>query len=92
MQPSARQPYYRILYPEKLTHDYAVETPYPSDNVVLLTADNYGAILEASDAVAQNRAAINNLPLTVVIFKGRSTLSLHMPVEFNGRCLSVPVG
>ncbi len=92
MQPSARQPYYRILYPEKLTHDYAVETPYPSDNVVLLTADNYGAILEASDAVAQNRAAINNLPLTVVIFKGRSTLSLHMPVEFNGCRLSVPVG
>lgn len=92
LQPAVRQPYYRILYPEKLTHDYSTETPYPSDNMVILTADSYGAILAAGNAVYENRAAINNLPIPLVIFKGRSTLSLHMPVNDNGQSLSVPVG
>lgn len=92
LQPAVRMPYYRLLYPSALTHSYPMELPYPSDNMVLLAADSYGALLTACDAIAANPAAINTLSIPVVIFKGRSALSLSLPVFFNGQRLSVPVG
>lgn len=90
--PAARQPYYRMLYPSSLVREYNMESPYPSDNIVLLAADSYSSILSACETLKKNPAAINNLPVPLIIFKGRSTLSLHIPVLFNGQKTTVPAG
>ncbi len=91
MHPVLRQPYYRVLYPGHFTSAMDTENPYPSNNFVLLAADCYQKMQSACDAISENPACINNPGLPVIIFRGRSSLSLNIPVLVNGTRQMVPM-
>lgn len=89
---AARQPYYRVLYPSSLLHSDEADSPYPSDNVIILAADSYGKILSATQSIIDNPANVNRLDIPVILFRGRSTVSLSIKVWLNGEPLKVPAG
>lgn len=91
LHPMLRQPYYRVLYPGHFTSALDSENPYPSQNFVLLAADSYQKMQSACDAIAGNPACINNPGIPVVIFRGRSSLSLRIPVLVNGERRMMPL-
>lgn len=92
MSPSFRQPYYRILFPSSLMSSVEPENPFPSNNTVILAAESYGAVLDACEAVGKDPNNINRLNVPMMIFRGRSVLSLSVPVQINGNICYVPVG
>jgi len=88
---SVYQPYYRIMYPSSIQNvDESI--PYASENIVLLAADQYTKILDASNSILENEAAINNLNIPVIVFRGRGMLSLLTQICINGEICRVPVG
>ena len=92
MRSATHQPYYRVLYPASLEQSMASGDLFPSDNTVIMTSDSYGAILDACLKIAGNPASINQLDIPLMIFRGRSALSLSIPVQINGNICHVPVG
>lgn len=92
MSLSFRQPYYRILFPSSLKPSVDTEDPFLSDNTVVMAAESYGAILDACNTIADNPANINQLKVPLMVFRGRSALSLSIPVQINGNLCFVPVG
>ncbi len=88
---SVYQPYYRMMYPPAI-QDVDEAAPYASDNIVLFAAGQYARILEASRSVLENEAAINQLSIPVVVFRGRGMLSLLTQICINGEICRVPVG
>lgn len=91
MRTQVRLPYYRIMYPSAMLAPDDV-TPYPSDNIILLAADQYHKITEACDSIKMNPACINNLNIPVIVFRGRGMLSLWTQVCINHETCRVPVG
>lgn len=92
LRPSLRQPYYRVLYPGYFMSATNMESPYASDNVVILAADSFQKIQTACEAITENPAAIRNLSIPVILFRGRSNLSLRIRIWMNGEAEFVPVG
>jgi len=88
---SVYQPYYRIMYPSSI-QDVDESAPYASENIVLLAADQYTKIVDASNSILENEAAINNLNIPVIVFRGRGMLSLLTQICINGELCRVPVG
>ncbi len=88
---SVYQPYYRIMYPSAI-QDMDEAAPYASENIVLLAADQYTKIQEASESILENEAAINRLSIPVIVFRGRGMLSLLTQICINGEICRVPVG
>lgn len=92
LQPSIRQPYYRILYPESFRPAVSIESPYPSENFLILASDSYNSLLQACETLKNNPAAINSLDIPIVIFRGRSRLSLRFQILVGNEQIYVPVG
>lgn len=92
LRPNLRQPYYKVLYPGYFVPATNMESPYASDNVVILAADSYLKIQTACDAIAENPAAIRKLSIPVIIFRGRSNLSLRNRIQIGEEQVFVPVG
>lgn len=92
MRPAMHQPYYRVLFPASLELSMAAEDLFPSDNTVIMTSDSYGTIQDACQKIASNPASINQLDIPLMIFRGRSALSLSIPIQINGNICHVPVG
>lgn len=92
MRPAMHQPYYRVLFPASLELSMAAEDPFPSDNAVIMASGSYGTILDACEKIAKNAASINQLDIPLMIFRGRSALSLYLPIQINGNICHVPVG
>lgn len=92
LQPSIRQPYYRILYPESFRPAVSIESPYPSENFLILASDSYNSLLQACETIKNNPAAINSLDIPIVIFRGRSRLSLRFQICVGNEQIYVPVG
>ena len=92
MRPSLHQPYYRVLFPLTLEPSMVTEDPYLADNTVIMTSESYGEILNASAAIKESAANIYKLTIPLMIFRGRSALSLSVPVQINGILCYVPVG
>lgn len=92
MRPSLHQPYYRVLFPLTLEPSMVTEDPYLADNTVIMTSESYGEILNASAAIKDSPANIYKLTIPLMIFRGRSALSLSVPVQINGILCYVPVG
>ena len=92
MRPSLHQPYYRVLFPLSLEPSLPTEDPYLAENTVIMTSESYGEILDACRAIKDNPLNINTLNIPLIIFRGRSALSLSAPVEINGNLHYVPVG
>lgn len=92
MRPSLHQPYYRVLFPLSLEPSMVTENPHLADNTVIMTSESYGEILNASQAIKDNPANIYMLNIPLMFFRGRSALSLSVPVQINGSLRYVPVG
>ena len=92
LRPNLRQPYYRVLYPGYFVAATNMESPYASDNIVILAADSYNKIQTACNAIAENPAAIRNLSIPVILFRGRSNLSLRNRIQIGEEQVYVPVG
>lgn len=88
LQPAARQPYYRLLYPKS----FSSETVYPSDNIIILAADSYNSILKSCTTIEEDINGINNLTIPIILFRGNSTLSLYIPIIIGSEKSYVPVG
>lgn len=91
-RPALHQPYYRILFPLYPEPPLPTEDPFPAENTVIMTSESYGEILDACKAVKDSSANINSLNIPLIIFRGRSALSLSVPVQINGDLCYVPVG
>lgn len=87
-----RQPYYRILFPSSLKHTVETEDPFPHENTVIMASESYGAIQEKCKTIADNSSNLTDSNLPLMIFRGRSALSLSIPVQINGNICYVPVG
>lgn len=92
MRSSLHKPYYRVLFPKSLERSVAAEDPFPSENTVIMASDSYKEILEACTEIHNNPASINQLGIPLMIFRGRSALSLSMPIQINGNICHAPVG
>ncbi len=90
--PKARQPFYRIMYPADLPDSSVPDSGYPSDHVILLAADTYGGLLEATESVLLDPSNVNHLNVPVIMFRGRSTMTASVRIVLNGETRKVPVG
>ncbi len=91
LRPALRQPYFRMMYPIDMPQQDTAP-PYPSNNVILMAADNYGKILKACEDIKERPENINSLSIPVVVFRGRGMLTLMMEIYINERKVHVPVG
>jgi len=87
-----RRPYFRVLYPASSPASCGSESPYPADNVVLMASASYDEILDNCDKIRENPGWINSLATPLMIFRGRSTVAVEIPVLFNGQVRNVPFG
>ena len=92
MRPSLHQPYYRVLFPLSLEPSLPTEDPYLAENTMIMTSESYGEILDACRTIKDDPLNINTLNIPLIIFRGRSALSLSVPVQINGNLYYVPVG
>lgn len=90
--PKMRQPFYRIMYPAQLPDSSLPENGYPSDHVILLAADTYGSLLEATESVLSDSSNVNHLSIPVLMFRGRSTMTASIRIVVNGETRKVPAG
>ena len=91
LRPALRQPYFRMMYPMDMPQQDTAP-PFPSNNVILMAADNYGKILKACEDIKEKPENINYLSIPVVVFRGRGMLTLMMEIYINERKVHVPVG
>ncbi len=92
MQTGIRQPYYRVVYPAYFQPADVIESPYASDNFVILASDSYDTMLRECAVIEADPAAIGSLNIPVIIFRGRSRLSLRVKVCIGNEHTYVPVG
>lgn len=86
-----KKPYYKVLFPSTFRTSTALESPNPSDNFVILATDSYEKMKNIMDTIKSNPKDIDNINSPVIIFRGRSTLSLKIVVFFENNRLFVPV-
>ena len=91
LRPALRQPYFRMMYPMDMPQQDTAP-PFPSNNVILMAADNYGKILKACADIKEKPENINYLSIPVVVFRGRGMLTLMLEIYINERKVHVPVG
>lgn len=87
-----RQPLYRIIYPQGFLSSDQEQTHYPSDNVLLIGAASYSQLEDYSASIRNMPVFSDNSNIPVLMFRGRSALTLMISIWVNGTAKLVPIG
>lgn len=87
-----RYPFLYLMYPPNY---YTSELPLcyqPSENVIIVGGDTYSALQDKVNAIAQDARLANDEQDAVAFFRGRSTITIEIPVFVDQTLYHVPVG
>lgn len=87
-----RQPFYKIVYPSSFISSNNEQTHYQSDNVLLIGAGTYIQMQDVQKNISRMASYGDNDNASVLLFRGRSAVTLKIAVWVNGVQLLVPVG
>lgn len=87
-----RKPLYRIVYPQGFQASDVEQTHYPSDNILLIGADSYSQLGDYTESIKNMPVFSENSNIPVLMFRGRSAVTLMVSIWVNGDAKLVPVG
>lgn len=87
-----RLPLYRIIYPQGFLASDQEQTQYPSDNILMIGAAGYSELSDYTGSINNMPVFSDNSNVPVLIFRGRSALSLWISIWIEGNTKLVPLG
>ncbi|MDR3539875.1 MAG: hypothetical protein P4L69_02745 [Desulfosporosinus sp.] len=87
-----RQPLYKIVYPSNIKDSSEEQKTYQSDNVLLIGASTYNQMQDISNNISTMVSYEDSANAPMLMFRGRSAVSLMITVWINGTQMLVGVG